>query len=400
MNPVEIKKDIFWVGINDRETDLFEGLWPIKEYGVTYNSYVVRAEKNALIDITKEHFSEPYISHLKSVIDPAKLDYLIINHMEMDHTGAIFNILDLASNATILCSAKAKEMLADIYGITEKVEAMEDGQEIDLGGKTLRFYITPFLHWPETMMTYAVEEQILFPCDAFGSYGALEESIYDDEVSNLDFYESEALRYYANIVCTFNRPVLNALKKLSTVSVSIIAPSHGLVWRGNPGHMVELYETWAGYAKNPGAMNVTLLYGTMYGFTEELVAKVKEGIESEGVSVDVFDVARTNVSYLLSSVWVSRGVMVGSPTYEGKLFPYMINTLDVISTKRMLNKKAGFFGSYSWSGGARAQFGKLCEELKWDLTHTLEFPGKARGNLYEQAYTLGVDFAKEVKAMG
>lgn len=247
-----IADNIYAISVNDRTTDLFEGLWPIAKEGVTYNSYLINDKKRVLIDLTKDFKTDTLVNQVAAVLNPADLDFIVINHMEPDHTGAIKTVLRMAPNAVIMCTSKATPMLEAYYGITERIHEVEDGETLDVGSRTLKFVHTPFVHWPETMMTYAVEDEILFSCDAFGGYGALQGYTFDDECGDLEFYEKESLRYYSNIVAKFSQPVLNAIHKLEGIPVKVIAPSHGLIWRSHPEHIIELYEKWARYAKGGG----------------------------------------------------------------------------------------------------------------------------------------------------
>jgi flavorubredoxin len=266
-----------------------------------------------------------------------------------------------------------------------------------LGKHTLHFAYTPFVHWPETMMTYETSERILFSCDAFGSYGALRGAIFDDECTDPAFYEREALRYYVNIVAVFSKPVLNAIAKLADIPVSVIAPSHGLIWRKNPQHIVDLYTRWAEYATGPTEVGVTLLYGSMYGNTENMMNAVAQGISREDVPLSIFDVTRTHVSYILPALWTQRGVVVGAPTYEGSLFPPMAQTLDMAAQKRIRNKKVARFGSYGWSGGAQRHFERLIEPLKWELADSFEFVGAPTDADLHHGEEFGARFAQLIK---
>lgn len=282
MPAVEIKPDIYWIGVNDRTTDLFEGLWPISRHGVSYNSYLIKDKKNAIIDLSKAIKSDIFFDHIAEVIDISQIDYVIINHMEPDHTGVLRTLRKLAPDLTILCTEKAKTMLKDFYAITTNIEVIRDGQCLSLGSKELKFFETPFVHWPETMVTFETSQNILFSCDAFGGYGALRGTIFDDQCNDLDFYIKESLRYYVNIVAKFSRPTLNAIEKLKRVPVEIIAPAHGLIWRKQPGLIVELYKKWAGYATGEAEKGVTLIYGSMYGNTEMMMNSVALGLSHGG----------------------------------------------------------------------------------------------------------------------
>ena len=399
MKPVEIRPGVFWVGINDRITELFEGLWPISQEGVSYNSYLIKDEKSALIDLSKEMLTEDYVAQISEIFDLSSLDYIIINHMEPDHSGALKHLLTLAPQAVILAMPKAVTMLKDFYGLTESIEPLSDGQELSLGKNTLRFVYTPFVHWPETMMTYMVEQKVLFSCDGFGSYGALDGAIFDDTCTDLDFYEVEALRYFSNIVATFSKSVLRAIGKLADTPIEVIAPSHGLIWRKDPGRIVELYQTWSEYAQTPGKIGIAALFGTMYRNTEHALNAALDGIASEGVPVKVWDVRKTHISYILPDLWTQRGVLVAAPTYEGGLFPTMVDALMMADRKRVSGKKAAYLGSFAWSGGAQREFERLAEKLKWDVLNSHGFIGGPKEADLAQAREIGVQLACAVKDM-
>ena len=397
MPPIEIKPNIYWIGVNDRTTDLFEGLWPITQEGVSYNAYLIDDEKKAIIDLAKALKTDEFFGQIDQIIDISDLDYVVVNHMEPDHSGVLTTLRRIAPQVTILGTEKTRAMLESFYGITEGVQVVQDGETLSLGKHTLQFVYTPFVHWPETMMTYETGEQILFSCDAFGSYGAFRGAIFDDECIDPVFYEQEALRYYVNIVAVFSRPVLKAIDKLAGVPVSVIAPSHGLVWRKDPGHIVALYKKWAEYATGPTEVGVTLVYGSMYGNTEKMMNAVAQGISEEDVSVSIFDITHTHVSYILPSLWTQHGVIVGAPTYEGSLFPPMVQVLEMAAVKKIQNKQVARFGSYGWSGGAQRRFEQLIEPLKWELTDSFEFAGGPTEEDLKHGEAFGAQFARLVK---
>ena len=392
-----IAKNIFAISVNDRTTDLFEGLWPISREGVTYNSYLINDEKKVLIDATKEFKTDTLVDQIATVFPPEELDYLIVNHMEPDHTGAIKTIMRMAPKAEILCTPKAVPLLAEYYGLTDRIREVADGETLNVGSRTLTFVHAPFVHWPETMMTYSVEDKVLFACDAFGGYGALQGYNFDDECTDLEFYKKESLRYYSNIVAKFSKPVLNAIEKLNGTPVEVIAPSHGLIWRSHPEQIIELYTKWAGYATGETEVGVTLLYGSMYGNTEEIMNSVAKGIANNGVPVEVFDVARTHTSYILPSLWTKKGVIVGAPTYEGSLYPAMRSALEEAAIKRVMNKTSAIFGSYGWSGGAEKKIRSIIEPLKWNVTSTFIFRGGPTEQDLKKALEFGRDFAAALK---
>lgn len=397
MPAVEIKPDVYWVGVNDRTTDLFEGLWPITKEGVSYNSYLIDDEKKAIIDLTKSLKGDEFLAQIDEVTDISKIDYIVVNHMEPDHSGLLRTFRRIAPRATILGSAKTKDMLESFFSIKDNVRVVNDGDTLSLGKRTLKFFSTPFLHWPETMMTYEVSHKILFSCDAFGSYGAIRGAIFDDECENFDFYQTEALRYYVNIVANYSTRVLGAIEKLADIPVEIIAPSHGLIWRKNISLIVNLYKKWAEYASGDTEPGISLIYGSMYGNTEVMMNAVAQGISRAGVPLEIFDASRTHISYILPSLWTKRGVMIGASTYEVSLFPPVAEVLNMAAHKHIRNKKAAFFGSYGWSGGALRGLKGIIEPLKWDLVDTLEFVGCPTGEELKKGEEFGASFAESIK---
>ena len=398
MPPVEIRPDIYWIGVNDRTTDLFEGMWPVTQEGVSYNSYLICDEQTAIVDLAKAFKTDEFFEQIHQISDISQLDYVILNHMEPDHTGILRTLRRIAPDVTILGSSKAVPLLESYYGITSGVRVVEDGDVLSLGRHTVQFVYTPFVHWPETMVTYEATEQVLFSCDAFGGYGALPGAIFDDECTDPDWYEREALRYYANIVAVFSRPVLQAIAKLEGVPISVIAPSHGLIWRDRPEYIVELYRKWAQFATGPGEAGVTLLYGSMYGNTEEMMNAVAQGVSDEGIPVRIFDVTRTHISYILPSLWTQQGVLIGAPTYEGSLFPPMAQALAVAEQKHIRGRTAAWFGSHGWSGGALRHLKGLIEPMKWDLTDTFEFAGAPTEDQLREAEQFGARFARLIRS--
>lgn len=393
----ELSNDIYAITVNDRTTDLFEGLWPISREGVTYNSYLINDEKKVMIDLAKEFKTDALFDLIGKVVDPSNLDYLVVNHMEPDHTGAIKTLLRINSKMIILCTPKAKPMLDSFYGITERIQEVQNGETLSIGKRELQFFHVPFVHWPETMVTYDSSSKTLFSCDAFGGYGAVPGTIFDGDCYDFEFYKEQSLRYYANIVAKFSKPVLMAIDKLKDVELKIIAPSHGLIWRENPQTIIELYKKWAEYASGRGEPGISLLYGSMYGNTERVMNSVTQGIASEGVPVEVFDVARTHTSYILPSVWKNYGVVIGAPTYEVSLFPAMTQKLNEIAIKRVMNKKAAYFGSYGWSGGALKEVKQIVEPVKWEMLDTFEFAGGPTDDDLRHAEQFGSSFAKNLK---
>jgi len=315
----------------------------------------------------------------------------VINHMEPDHTGAIELLRQLNPQVVILCSEKARSMLTIFYGISDPVQAVSEGDTLQLGKHTLQFFATPNVHWPETMMTYETSQKVLFSCDGFGGYGRLDGGIFDDDCGKREWYEQEARRYFANIVVSFSKPVLMAIAKLAKVEVNMVAPSHGLVWRKDARRIVQLYEKWSNYRDKPEA-GVTLLTGSMYGNTEKMAASVENGLQESDVPYQHFDVTITNVSYILPALMANRGVLIGAPTYEGRLFPTMMHVLNMADLKHLGTKKVAYFGSYGWGGGGLRALTEKLEGLKWELVESLDFPGRPTAEMLARGKEMGKRF--------
>lgn len=397
MPAVEIKPGIYWIGVNDRTTDLFEGLWPVSREGVSYNSYLIKDDKTAVIDLTKSFKGDEYLDHIDEIIDISEVAYLVVNHLEPDHAGLLRTFRRIVPGVTIICTAKAKEMLEGFFSITENIQVVNDGDTLSLGKHTLQFFSVPFLHWPETMVTYESSSRVLFPCDAFGGYGAIRGALFDDECKDFEFYKKESLRYYTNIVANFSARVLTAIDKLKDLPMEVIAPSHGLIWRENISVIIDLYKKWAEYAKGETEPGVTLVYGSMYGNTESMMNAVAQGISSTGIPMEIFDAARTNVSYILPSLWTKKGVVVGAPTYEVSLFPPVAEVMRMAANKHIINKKWAYFGSYGWSKGALKQLKGIVEPLKWELSGDFEFNGIPTKEELKKGEEFGKRFGNLIK---
>lgn len=390
---IEIKPGVYWTGINDRTTDLFEGMWPLPN-GISYNSYLIEDEKLALVDSVKSYFEREFLEKIEEKIDPSDIDYIIVHHMEPDHSGALPTLRRLAPEAEIVCTEKALGFLESLYGITENIRTVETGDKLDLGDRTLQFFETPFVHWPETMMTYEPSEKILFTGDAFGGFGAMEGRIFDDQV-DLEHYEGEILRYFSNIVGMYSPPVQAALRKLKDVEVNVVAPTHGPVWRSEPETIIELYDKWS---KMEGKKGVTLVYGSMYGNTEEMMEAVVDGIKSGGCkNLRILDASRTHLSFLLSEAWRREGLIIGAPTYDARIFLPVDHFVELAKKKKLKNRVAGIFGSYGWSGGSVDQIKSTVEELDWELVEPIaDFRGSPTEEDLEKGRELGKAVAERI----
>jgi anaerobic nitric oxide reductase flavorubredoxin len=406
MTSEKIADGIWWTGSNVYTQELFEGIWPIP-FGVSINSYIVQGEKTALIDLVKTGgggSSENILAQLKSIgIDAKKIDYLILNHLEPDHTGYTAAFRELNPKIQILTSDKGVPLVKAFYGIIDGVKAVKEGEELDLGkGKVLQFFYAPNVHWPETMVTYEKSTKILFPCDAFGSFGAFKGYIFDDQIppEDKEFWEQETLRYYANIVATFSTSVLNAIKKLGGLDIKTIAPSHGLIYRKNPGQIIADYVRYANYMSDYQEPEITVIWGSMYGNTENIMRAVLRGIAQEGgVKVSVHKVPETDASFVLADAWKSAGLVIAMPTYEYSIFPPMAYILDLMKLKHFWHKKVLRVGSFGWVGGAQKHYLEKTDKMFWDTIGPLEYQGAPKAEDLKKGEELGRELAKQVKAI-
>lgn len=381
MQTTQVTTDTWRLSANIHDI-LFEGMWPIP-HGFSMNSYIVRGEKVAIIDGVCDWDGTPEVlfdQFRQMNVDHEDIDYVIINHMEPDHSGWLRDFKKIRPDFRIVTTEKAKALLTSFFEIDNEVMVVKSGDTLDLGGgHVLAFEEIPNVHWPETMATFDTKTGTLFPCDAFGSFGAIGDSPYDDQLTQkqIDFYEYEASRYYANIVGAFSAPAMKAVAKTESLPVQIIAPGHGIVWRKNPQKIIDDYKRYAAYSKGPAKEEITVVWGSMYGNTQRGVDPVVEGIRSEGVKVNVHRVPETHYSYVLRDVWNSSGVVLAMPTYEYKMFAPMAVVLDELGRKKAFNRKAFRFGSYGWSGGAQKELEEILARYKmnWDFLEPVEFLG-------------------------
>nr|WP_232371230.1 FprA family A-type flavoprotein [Desulfogranum marinum] len=377
-----MSENVFQLKVNIEEPGyLFEGLWPVPN-GVSINSYLVKGEKTAIIDLTQDIYDLTQSFELQLEQAGAgleALDFVIINHMEPDHSGLLRDLAKRNSTCRFVCSKKAAPLLEQFSSVPmDRVDTVEDGDSLDLGhGMVLHFHLIPNVHWPETMATYLDRAKILFPCDAFGSYGAVKDQVFDDQLSEerAAFFEQEALRYYANIVATFSPFVEKAINKLDSLEINVIAPSHGIVWRKDPAVIINHYKRYASYAKGPAEPEVCLVWASMYGNTGKSIASLIKGIRSEGVDITVFRAPQDDLGHMLAAAWKSAGLVFAMPTYEYKMFPPMAQVIEDLMVKKIKNRKVLRVGSYGWVGGAEKDFRKKTEKAGWDIMDSIEFQG-------------------------
>ena len=347
----KIVNELYYVGVNDRNKNLFEGLWPLPD-GVSYNSYIINDEKVALIDTVEVDFIVPYIKNIQQVIGDKKIDYLIVNHMEPDHSGAIELIRKYYPDVTIVGNKKTFGMMKGFYGIDNNILEVKNGDTLSLGRHTLQFVFTPMVHWPETMMTLDLTANVLFSGDAFGCFGALNGGIIDSQI-NCDSFWLEMVRYYSNIVGKYGTPVQNALKKLAGVHLDYICSTHGPVWHEHIEKVVGMYDSMSKYETQPG---LVICYGTMYGNTERAAEVIARAASEAGVkNIVMYNVSKTHHSYIIRDVFRYNALVVGAPTYNTGLYHEMDVLLAELSNKDIKNHLIGWFGSYGWASKATAK---------------------------------------------
>ncbi len=402
MKARQVSEHVWALHADAQTEDLFEGIWPIKD-GVSLNSYLVRGKKTALIDLVRDWVGAPkiLIEELASLkIKPADIDYLVINHMEPDHTGWLEGFRALAPKAQIIASEKALPMIKNFYGIEEGISSVKTGDTLDLGeGMVLSFFDIPNVHWPETMASYLEAEGVLFSCDAFGSFGKLGERVFDDEYSpeEHEFFEKESLRYYANIVSSFSIFVQRAITKLNDLPIRVVAPSHGIIWRAKPLTIIERYAKYASYMNGPAEKEICVVWGSMYGNTEQGLMAVIKGVRAEGVPYSIHRVPNEDVSYVLADAYKSKGILIAMPTYEYKMFPPMAYALSLFERKHVWNRTALRIGSFGWSGGAKKEYEEAIAPLKWTSIDSVEWAGKPDDDLLELLEQRGRELARAVK---
>lgn len=348
MKTVKISEKVYYIGVNDRTTHKFEGMWPLP-YGVSYNSYLVVGEdKTAIIDGVEVSHALQQIDTIKSILGDRQPDYLIINHMEPDHSSGIRLLRQAFPDITVVGNMQTLGMVNGYYGVDDKTLAIKDGETLPLGDSThLRFVMTPMVHWPETMMTYIEEEKTLFSGDAFGCFGALNGAVIDSDM-NTDRYFPEMERYYSNIVGKYGAFVQKAIKKLEGVPVETICPTHGPVWREKIAKVLDLYDRLSRY--EPLDNGVTIVYGSMYGNTERLAEVAAEALAEAGVrDIEMLNASVTDLSDIIAAMFRHKGLIIAAPTYSDGLFPPVAAVIEAITVRGIKNREIALMGSHTWA---------------------------------------------------
>lgn len=376
----KISDRVYYVGVNDDDKELFEGLWPLP-VGVSYNSYVVADEKVALIDTVESGFEEEFEAGISGVVGDRNIDYLVVNHMEPDHSSLVSLMLDRYPEMKVVANAKTVPMLKGYQGVPpERIVVMGEGERLSLGSCSLQFFMAPMVHWPETMVTWLEEEGTLFSGDAFGTFGSIDVAVTDGE-DTFGQYRDEMMRYYSNIVGKYGAPVQSALKKLGGLEIKRICSTHGPVWEKNIGDVIALYDRMS---KGEVERGVCIVYGSMYGNTAAAADALAMELEELGVPYAIHDLAGNNagdlgVSGALRDVFKYDTIAVGSPTYNNGIYPPVETFMKALQSRLVRNRRFYAFGSYTWSGASVRLLNELAAAQNFEiLGDGLSFP---------QAYT-------------
>ena len=322
-------------------------------------------EKIALIETVKGPWSEEWLNNIRELVHPEKIDYIILNHMEPDHTSSLPDIAALAPNATLVYTPKAAPMQKSFYDVPLQEKLVTDLEELSLGSKTLKFVHAPFLHWPETMMTYVVEDEVVFSCDAFGSFGALNGRHFDDEI-DLRLIESESRRYVSAIITSYFKFVQRALAKVKDlgIGIKVIAPSHGPIYRNDPMWIVGKYDEWT---RPELEKYCTIVFGTMYGYSYRIAMKLKKALLDLGVEVKLHNVSYSDMSKIITDSVRASVLVVGTPTYDAFPYPKVWGFVNEVQGKRFPVDTVALFGTYGWGGGGVKRLEKMFTDMKKEI---------------------------------
>jgi len=394
--PVKVLKKIYWVGAIDWNIRHFHGFTYSTHRGATYNAYLIVDKKIAMVDTVQHPFAGEMIERIKEVIDPSKIDYIIANHVESDHSGSISEILKHAPKATVVGTANCQKGLEKHYFGNWKFQVVKTGDTLNLGERTLSFLEAPMLHWPDSMFTYIEKDALLLPNDAFGQHLATSKR-FDDEVDQ-NILMGEAAKYYANILWPFSTLVTRKIEEVQKLGLKIgmIAPSHGIIWRSDPMKIVKAYLKWA---KGEAKKKALIVYDTMWESTEKMAKAMLEGISSEGVEVTLFRLPFSDNGDIIAELLETKGLLVGSATINNGVLPTLAPFLREMEGLRPRKKLAAAFGSYGWGGGATGTIEKALKGAGMELAApamTIKWvPDKDE---LQKCYEYGKEFAKKIKA--
>jgi len=360
VNKIELKKGIYWVGAIDWDIRNFHGYSTRR--GTTYNAYLIVDEKIVLVDTVKHHLYEQMIARIKEIVDPSQIDLIVFNHVEMDHSGCLPEILKEAPNARAVASVMGVKGLKSHYGDNLDIDPVKSGETLNIGGKNLTFVHVPMVHWPDSMVTYIAEDKLLLPNDAFGQHIASAER-FDDQLEWGILLE-EAAKYYANIVMPYGDKVCKALDATAGLDIDMIAPSHGIIWRSRIPNILEAYKKWANFETEKKAL---IVYDSMWGSTAKMAFSLAEGLEESGVPATMRNLSTNHISDIVTDVLTTKLILLGSPTLNNGMLPTMGSFLTYLKGLRPKGRVGLAFGSYGWGGQAAGEIKKAMEEMNWDL---------------------------------
>lgn len=360
LDKVEIKPDIYWVGGIDWKLRNFHGYSTNR--GTTYNAYMIMDKKITLVDTVKHYLFDEMLSRIKEIVDPKKIDYIVSNHVEMDHSGSLPKILKYAKNAKVITSTRGEKGLLRHYKKDIGFQVVKSGDSLSIGKRTLNFVHIPMVHWPDSMVTYIPSDKLLIPNDAFGQHIASSKR-FDDEI-DWGILREEAAKYYGNIVMPYGDQVKKALEAVSGLDIDMIAPSHGVIWRSYIPKIIEEYKKWSSYTAEKKAL---IIYDSMWGSTEKIAYSLQEGLTESGIHVTMRNLNSSNISDIITEVQDSKLILLGSPTLNNGMMPSMGGFLTYLKGLRPRNRIGFVFGSYGWGGQAVGEIEKILKDLSWDM---------------------------------
>ena len=345
----KVTEDLYWVGGSDRRLELFENIFPLTK-GVSYNSYLLLDEKTVLFDATDHSIGRQFLENVKAVLGDRTLDYLVVNHMEPDHCAMIEDLALRYPDMKLIGNAKTFPMISQFFDfdLEGRTIMVKEGDTFSSGRNTLNFVMAPMVHWPEAMMTYDETDKVLFSADAFGTFGALNGNIFNDEVNFDRDWLDEARRYYTNIVGKYCMQVQNVLKKAAGLDISVICPLHGPVWRTDLDYIIGKYDIWSRY--EPEEKGVMIAYASMYGNTENMAEIFAAALAEAGVkNIRMHNISKTHVSELISDSFKYSHIVLAAPTYNNGIYPLMDNYLEDMKALALQNRTVAVLGNGTWA---------------------------------------------------
>ena len=359
----KVLDDIYWIGGSDRRISLFENIFPVPN-GVSYNSYLIMDEKTVLLDTVDYSISRQFIENITYVLNGRSLDYIVINHMEPDHCAVIGDLIIKYPDVKLIGNSKTFEMIKQFFeGMDFQSIVVKEGDTFNTGKHSLRFVMAPMVHWPESMVTFDESSSTLFSADAFGTFGALDGTIFADEVNFDRDWLDDARRYYTNIVGKYGAQVQAVLKKAESLDIKIICPLHGPIWRENLGYIIDKYNKWSKY--EPEENGVMIVYASMYGNTENMANVLANTLADKGIkNIRVYDVSNTHISKLISESFKYSHIVLASPTYNGRIYPLMENYITDMKALNLQKRTIAVMDNGTWAVTAGKQIVKEISEMK------------------------------------